>query len=150
MFQVLLILSIAFSIYSVVEATTCAVGWTSYGNNCYKFALGSVTWPVCQSICADLNAMMLCITDESTNAWLYSQTGDNTWIGLSDIDNFGTYTWAPGCPSTYTNWDVSQPDRLGIQNYAYFYMNAPGKWDNSAPQYKKVCACERVFDFVSE
>ena len=151
MFQVLLILSIVFSIYSIVEAE-CPVGWTPYGSNCYKFGLVAVTWPVCQSTCTDLNAMMLCITDATTNAWLWAQTGNAspTWIGLSDIGHIGTYTWVPGCSSTYTNWENEQPNNLGVQNYAYLWQGHGGKWDNLQPSRTKVCACQMNYDDVSE
>jgi len=149
MFQVLLILSVVFSIYSVVEAT-CPVSWTEYDTNCYKFGLVPMTWPLCQSACTFLNATMLCIPDATTNAWLWAQTGNtSTWIGLSDIGHVGTYTWFPGCSSTYTNWDINQPDNLGIENYVYFYTQ--GKWDNFV-DFDKFCACEisLMNDNVSE
>jgi hypothetical protein len=151
MFQLLLILSVVFSIYSVVKAT-CPVGWTQYDTNCYKFGLVAVTWSVCQSTCASLNAMMLCVTDASTNAWLWTQTGDAspTWIGLSDIGHVGTYTWVSGCSSTYTNWENAQPDSPGAQHYAYFWRGHSGKWDNLWPSYTNVCACQISFDAVSE
>ncbi len=147
----LLILSVVFSIYSVVEAT-CPAGWNLYGTNCYKFGLVAVTWPECQSTCANLNATMLCVTDATTNAWLWAQTGDAspTWIGLSDIDHDGIYTWVSGCSSTYTNWDYGQPDLPGDQHYAYFREGHAGKWDNLHPYLTKVCACQISFDVVSE
>jgi hypothetical protein len=144
MVQVLLVLSVVFSIYSVLEAT-CPVSWTQYDTNCYKFGLVPMTWPLCRSTCAGLNATMLCIPDATTNAWLWEQTGNtSTWIGLSDIGHsatytLGTYTWFSGCSSTYTNWDINQPDNLGIENYVYFYTQ--GKWDNFG-DFDKVCACE--------
>ena len=152
MFQVLLILSVVFSIYSVVEAT-CPAGWSMYGDNCYKFGLVAVPWPECQSTCANLNAMMLCIPDATTNAWLWAQTGDAlpTWIGLSDIDHDGTYTWVSGCSSTYTNWEYAQPDNPGPggQYYVYFWGGRSGKWDNVYPSVRNICACQISFD-VSE
>jgi len=149
MFQVLLILVIVLSIYSVVEAL-CPVGWTTYGTNCFKFGLVSVTWPVCQSTCSSLNAMMLCVTDATTNAWLWAQSGGAaTWIGLSDIGHVGTYTWVTGCSSTYTNWDAGQPDLPGVQDYAYL-RGSGGKWDNSQPTYNKLCACQMSYGVVSE
>ena len=116
MFQVLFILAAALYLYSV-EAV-CLDGWTLYNNNCYIFGLTSVKWPVCQTNCANLGATMLCVTDATTNAWMWSQTGGaSTWIGLSDIGHFGTYLWVSGCSSTYTNWGPGQPDNLGTCIY---------------------------------
>jgi len=150
MFQVLLILVIVLSIHSVVEAI-CPVGWTQYGTNCYKFGLVAVTWPVCQSTCSSLNAMMLCVTDATLNAWLWTATGGaSTWIGLSDIGHLGTYTWVTGCSSTYTNWDAGQPDSLGVQDYVYFWAGHGGRWDNLQPSNSNVCACQMSYDVVSE
>ena len=112
MFQVLLILVIVLSIYSVVEAI-CPVGWTQHDTDCYKFGLAAVTWPVCQSTCSSLNAMMLCVTDATTNAWLWTAIGGaNTWIGLSSIGHTNNFTWVTGCSSTYFNWYPGNPDSL--------------------------------------
>jgi len=150
MFQVLLILAIVLSIHSVVEAL-CSVGWTQYDTDCYIFGLAAVTWPVCQSTCSSLNAMMLCVTDATTNAWLWAQSGGAaTWIGLSDIGHVGTYTWVTGCSSTYTHWESGQPDSLGVQHYAYFWAGHGGKWDNLWPSYSIFCACQMSYDAVSE
>jgi len=121
----------------------CPSGWTYYNNKCYKFAVAKVNWSTCQSKCAGLNAMMLCVTDAATNAWIRSMTGGKeTWIGLSDIGHAGTYTWVPGCPSTYTNWDDKQPDNLGVQDYAYIEGGPYGKWDNVEGGYSAPCACQ--------
>jgi hypothetical protein len=149
MFQVLLILSIVFSIYSIVVVAVCPVGWTPYGSNCYKFGLVAVPWPVCHLACTDQNAMMLCITDDITNAWLSLQTDiteQPSWIGLSDYGNVGTYTWVPRCSSTYTNWGIGQPNNLGIQNYAYLGQLPGGKWDTVQTPSTKICACQMSID----
>ena len=92
----------------------CPDEWTIYNNNCYKFGLDIVTWPECQSNCANLGASMLCVTDATTNEWMWDNAGHTeTWIGLSDIDQFGTFVWVEGCSSTYTNWEDRQPDNIG-------------------------------------
>ena len=94
---------------------------------------------------------MLCVTDATTNAWLWEQTGNtSTWIGLSDIDHDGTYTWVSGCSSTYTNWEYAEPNLPGVQYYVYFWQGRSGKWDNLWPFHTNVCACQISFDTVSE
>jgi len=124
----------------------CPSGWTYYNNNCYKFATALSSWPSCQSTCAGLNAMMLCVTDAATNAWIWSMSGGSrgaeTWVGLSDIGHFGNYTWVPGCNSNYTNWDAGQPDQLGIQDYAYLWSGHNGIWDNIEVGKTALCVCQ--------
>ena len=104
----------------------CPDEWTLYNNNCYKFGLA---WPVCQTNCANLGATMLCVTDATTNAWMWSQTGGaSTWIGLSDIGHIGTYMWVSGCSSTYTGAYQNQQKRwvkacLPAGKHKIFYPN---------------------------
>lgn len=42
-------------------------------------------------------------TEAFLSAYMSYQT-DNYWIGLSDTQTQGTYTWISGVPVTYTNW----------------------------------------------
>ena len=41
-------------------------------------------------------------------------TGHSCWIGINDIDNEGTFTWADGTEVTYTGWAGVEPnDAIG-------------------------------------
>ena len=134
----------AFISYICFAEGSCNSGWTSFGSNCYKFAISTGDWNACNSACSSLNAMMLCVKDAATNDWLWNQTGggtSETWIGLSDISRNGTYTWVSGCSSTYTNWYPGQPDFNSNQFYAYYPTWGNKQWDNNQVLNKR-CACQ--------
>ena len=106
-----------------------------------------IGWSECKSECAHLDASMLCITDEETNAWLANElikNGQYPWIGYSDLSDTqqGDYQWITGCSSTYTNWYPGEPNNLGAKDCVVMTFN--GRWD-SLPDFAysfAICSCE--------
>ena len=39
-------------------------------------------------------------------------TMDIAWIGFSDFNSKGNYTWKDGTPATYTNWIIGHPNEI--------------------------------------
>ena len=125
-------------------SSLCKAGWIQYKSNCYNFNIQSSSWLDCNSLCTDLGASMLCITDASTNSWVANQIGSNTpaWIGLSDLpEQNGNYRWVQGCSSTYTNWGSGEPNYLGTESCASGFSNGQ-YWNNLRNSYNGVCSCQ--------
>ena len=123
----------------------CRSGWTYYNNKCYYFNIGTCSvWKRCNSVCASLDASMLCITDSITNSWIANQlyyNNDNyySWIGYSDTTNTG-YQWVSGCKSSYTNWNFYSQEYAN--DYAYMRINS-GSWYTAYDNIKIfTCSCE--------
>ena len=57
------------------------------------------------------------------------------WIGLSDLDNNGNYTWGTGDTLSYTAWDAGEPTQPCVK-----YQNT--KW--------KTGACTEEINFVCQ
>ena len=118
MFQVLFVLTFALLLYSA--KAICQDGWVSYGSSCYKFdVLSSSTWRECYFKCEDLNASMLCITDDETNTWITSQMKRSFFLIGFYMDSPDVLSWVEGCSSTYTNWDFGQPFGKYISHQLY-------------------------------
>jgi len=121
----------------------CAPGWTIFNSDCYKFNVrSSLTWTECSTLCSNLGASMLCITDSATNSWVANKIGSNTlaWIGLSDLpEQNGNYLWEAGCASTYTNWGSGEPNNLGTDSCAVVYNQY---WYNLPNASNGVCSCQ--------
>ena len=47
---------------------------------------------------------LVSIPDKETNAFLTTLTSKQAWIGISDADSEGTWTWSDGTLENYTNW----------------------------------------------
>jgi hypothetical protein len=77
------------------------------------------------------NARIRCRADGGDIATVLSQEEQNTivnrlpgramWIGLNDISAEGTFVWADGSDSKYTNWHGGQPDNwMSNEDCAHF------------------------------
>ena len=82
-----------------------------YGDSKYTTVYGP-TWEEAQANAVRLGGNLVTINDAAENNFLYSQTwatGYSLYIGLSDRLLEGTWVWADGSLSTYTNWGPAQP-----------------------------------------
>ena len=55
-------------------------------------------------------------------------TQSRCWIGFSDINSEGTFTWADGSGVTYTRWNSGEPNNSGgnedcAELYSHSYWN---------------------------
>lgn len=84
------------------------------------------------------------ITSEAENIFLTGLTLTaqghlESWIGLTDVLNEGTFVWVTGEPLVYTNWAPGEPNDYqpaGGEDYAILSppvdidVNVPGSWNN--------------------
>lgn len=61
---------------------------------------------------------MLCIEDSAQNAFVAANFGDS-WLGLSDAVQEGTWVWNTGCDSSFLNWDAGPGPHLPRSNCAH-------------------------------
>ena len=156
-FILFLLISILTSSYGQV---TCPTGWVQNAESCYLFrsifnsGRDTGTWDQCNAYCPTLypGATMLCINNAAENTWMSSQyLVWLYWIGYTDMLPYGggkgtkQYGWVTGCSSTYTNWEVGQPDNEGNnEDYAAvaFGYGLLGQWTDHSPQTEFFCGCE--------
>ncbi|XP_055360843.1 C-type lectin domain family 4 member M-like [Betta splendens] len=103
---------------SLLSATgkTCPAGWRRFGCSCYLLSSQSGPWTDGRDDCRSRDAHLVVI-DSSKEQWFISRfTNQDAWIGLSDRDQEGTWTWIDGTPLTSTSaqfWGTNQPDNSG-------------------------------------
>ncbi|XP_078659901.1 lymphocyte antigen 75-like isoform X2 [Branchiostoma floridae x Branchiostoma belcheri] len=92
----------------------CPLGWSPYGDNCYKVMMDSASWYDSSTSCRSMNGELVSIADFNENYFVTSIiAGAGTrqvWIGLNDqaIQNY--FQWSDGSRNTYTNWNVHEPN----------------------------------------
>nr|XP_045606294.1 macrophage mannose receptor 1-like isoform X2 [Procambarus clarkii] len=108
-------------------------GWDEMDNYCYKKSEFVDSWHDGLIECKIEGGSLLSIvtlTEQQMATDLAADLHDNVWIGLTEEDHPGEFTWADGEVTNYTNWEDGQPD-LSLNGYgagAVDASDADGRW----------------------
>lgn len=109
----------------VTSAVNPANGHTYY-------LLDATTWTLSEAEAVSLGGHLVTINDADENAWVddtFKAFGDSFWIGYSDAASEGSWVWADGDLSDFTNWGEVEPDscsELTAEDWACFVTNGIG------------------------
>ena len=79
---------------------------------------------------------LVSINDAAEQKWLVSIFGSIPyWIGLTDGEKEGEWSWMNGEPVSYTNWAPNEPTDadLGEEDYVFMGLTPDGKWYDLGP-----------------
>ncbi|XP_054471828.1 CD209 antigen-like protein E [Anoplopoma fimbria] len=96
------------------QKKTCPAGWILFSSSCYLLSEESASWDKSRQDCRDKGSDLVIVDTLEEQEFLTSIIRKSTWIGLSDRDSEGTWTWIDGTPLTDTEeyWG-SRPDNGG-------------------------------------
>ncbi|XP_076807104.1 uncharacterized protein LOC143450437 isoform X3 [Clavelina lepadiformis] len=134
---------------------SCPVGWYMYNSVCYFQATAEnawTTWLEAKDICEAMGAKLLKIEDSDKQNYINTRLPDirdggstYLWLGLSDSDSDGTFTWTDGSvvsPNTFTNWATNQPrDQKAAWDCGQVYTGS-SKWETDDCFKKQAFFCE--------
>jgi len=117
---------------------------------------GSFKFDSCSDECSANDCKMPCVTSAEDNQALFDfasaviDDGEDVWLGYqapADVDSAdpSKYSWAPDCPSTYTNWRAPNPDGDGgfKGGGAEMKMDSDvGDWNDNQKGTKNRCVCQ--------
>ncbi|XP_009079448.1 PREDICTED: macrophage mannose receptor 1-like, partial [Acanthisitta chloris] len=93
----------------------CQRGWKRHGFYCYFIGNTFVTFPQANQTCVRHQAFLATIEDRYEQAYLTSLVGLSTeryfWIGLSDVEDKGTFKWTNGESVLFTHWNSEMPGK---------------------------------------
>jgi hypothetical protein len=104
----------------------CPSGFHKYEERCFKYVNKPLTWSEAQSNCQTLNADLVSINDKFEQAWLSFYQLSPTqvkWIGLSDNDIIGQYSWVNKDKVLFNNWDKNKPGNFNYYFYRKIHLN---------------------------
>nr|XP_008161018.1 macrophage mannose receptor 1-like isoform X2 [Chrysemys picta bellii] len=121
----------------------CRKGWKRYGTYCYSIGQIPRTFSEANKICERNQSYLASIENRYEQAYLISLVGlrpeQYFWIGLSDVEEQGTFKWTNGEAVLFTHWNSAMPGRKpGC--VAMRTGTAAGLWD--------VLNCEMVETFL--
>lgn len=135
--MLLRITAVAITLSSIAGAQD----WVLNPSNQHLYAVTPpLTWHAAQSWARSLGANLVSIGDQAEQDWIYSRFGDSEslWIGLTDENHNGIWTWISGETTAYTNWAPGAPDNLnGVEHWAHITpraglpQGANGRWNDS-------------------
>uniref|UniRef100_A0A669B7W2 CD209 antigen-like protein A n=1 Tax=Oreochromis niloticus TaxID=8128 RepID=A0A669B7W2_ORENI len=82
------------------QKKTCPAGWSKFCCSCYLLSGRSGSWDSARKNCIDQGADLVVIDSPKEQNFIVSITQYKTWIGLSDIEQEGTWKWVDGTPLT--------------------------------------------------
>uniref|UniRef100_A0A3Q3FDI8 C-type lectin domain-containing protein n=1 Tax=Labrus bergylta TaxID=56723 RepID=A0A3Q3FDI8_9LABR len=102
------LLKLSSSFFSLER--NCSEGWKGFFCSCYFFSTQNKTQKESRQDCRDRGAELVIVNNIEEQEFLTNNITADTWIGLSDQDNEGTWKWADDTPLTQGYWEADQPD----------------------------------------
>jgi len=102
---------------------------TLFGGHWYLILPTKVSWPEARLMCQLMGGHLACI--ESNEEWKFALAlagAQTLWLGGTDEDHEGKWTWINGSPWSFSAWAPGQPDNFGDgQDYLLFRSTG---WDD--------------------
>ncbi len=80
--------------------------------------------------CESLSGHLVIIGSEGENAFLAARTTVSAYIGLTDLEEEGTFVWIDGSTPTYTNWAEGEPNNSGEIEHCTGIYPETGLWND--------------------
>ena len=105
----------------------------NYQDHKYYISREWLSWADAKARADALGGYLLTINSEAENTWVKDNLGDykwdSYWLGYSDTAEEGTFVWANGSDSAYTNWNGNEPNNSGDEDVVEF-NGYNGKWND--------------------
>ncbi|XP_078393214.1 perlucin-like protein [Cetorhinus maximus] len=91
----------------------CPSGWKVHNHHCYKFSTHKVNWDSAKRHCESLNSHLIIINTKQEQDFIKKSIENNpgvSWIGLTDRESEGNWTWVDGTPVSFTRWGQGEPN----------------------------------------
>uniref|UniRef100_A0A8C5J7G5 MRC1 protein n=1 Tax=Junco hyemalis TaxID=40217 RepID=A0A8C5J7G5_JUNHY len=99
--------------YICKRKATSQRGWRRYGTYCYLIGHVPATFSEANTTCEGVEGYLATVESRYEQAYLTSLVGLRPekyfWLGLSDVQDQGTFSWANGEAVSFTHWDAGMP-----------------------------------------
>ena len=105
-----------------------------YNGHTYIRYEDALTWEEAKSYCKKHLGYLLTINSEEEQKAMEEFIADGKrhayYIGLNDIEKEGTFVWANGENTAYTNWEENEPNNSGNNEDCTQMRKQNGKWND--------------------
>ncbi|XP_057177790.1 C-type lectin domain family 4 member M-like [Triplophysa rosa] len=122
-----------------VELLVFTDGWLYKQPSFYFISSEKKSWSDSRSYCRERGADLTIINNKEEQEFAVKATGDyGVWIGLSDSDEEGRWTWVDGSTLTSGFWRSGEPNGDKSENCAVSYSSGGYDYPCDRP-YKWIC-----------
>ncbi|XP_032025387.1 CD209 antigen isoform X6 [Hylobates moloch] len=124
----------------------CPWEWTFFQGNCYFMSNSQRDWHDSVTACQEVGAQLVVIKSAEEQNFLQLQSSRSnrfTWMGLSDLNQEGTWQWVDGSPlspSFKQYWNRGEPNNVGEEDCAEFSGNG---WNDDKCNLAKFWICKK-------
>ncbi|XP_062590517.1 perlucin-like protein [Saccostrea cucullata] len=140
-----------------IQNDACPTGWVPFQYHCYFLNKTTVPWSQAKVQCEYHGAYLLEIDSGEENTWametflpLWNAADCSNWwdccecwIGATDIEIEGMFTWTSHVNISFSNWYARQPDNLNMAHCVRICRN--GFWDDTSCHRNNTFICEMVY-----
>lgn len=113
----------------------------------YEYCTNYVSWTTARDLCASFGEQLVILDSSEKNAEVseeayYYHFGDASWIGLTDEDSEGTFTWVDGSPLVFSAWYSGEPNDSGGEDRAATNFGAVDQWNDYGDSSTLPFVCE--------
>ncbi|CAJ1059159.1 CD209 antigen-like protein E [Xyrichtys novacula] len=132
----------------IAKGRNCDTGWKKYGHSCYFVSTARKSWAASREDCKAQEADLVVMNNEEEKDFVSGLVsgGENTWIGLTDSAQEGTWMWLDGTPVTTTYWESGQPNSSGGDQDCG-EMVQRGEWNDETCSTNNIWICEKKLAF---
>ncbi len=95
----------------------------------YLFVAEKKKWHEASRACEEMGGHLVTITSREEDEFVFKLTnGNNAWIGCTDEEKEGRWTWVTGERFSYKNWADGQPDNHDHDPFGFYWEKTPGRW----------------------
>ncbi|XP_019638753.1 PREDICTED: perlucin-like protein, partial [Branchiostoma belcheri] len=128
-------------------AVTCPARYWLFNGNCYRFSIDQKPYNESQAICHEEGGHLATAKNNETHNFLANHvrntTKQNTWIGLSDLENEGLWVWDDGTLLVGEGiWGTNEPNGGTRENCAHIYPSKDYRWNDSTCPSSYYYICE--------
>ncbi|XP_075886997.1 CD209 antigen-like isoform X2 [Nelusetta ayraudi] len=128
----------------------CPDRWTRFSGSCYSLSTQALSWEKAREFCIKEGANLVTIDNAEEQEFVSEKITGDTWIGLNDREEEGTWKWAmDNSPLIHPFWSENQPDNGG-QNQGWGEEDCvhlqlwSKKWNDLRCNYSTNCMCEKM------
>ena len=109
-----------------------AYEFAGFNDHTYVLTPDYMTWTEAESYAQSLGGHLVTVNDQAEQDFLLDTFVDfePLWIGYSDSATEGTYVWADGDASDFTNWGGGYPLGDSVDYYDFAVIDFDGFWYN--------------------